>query len=452
LNADIFDDSPLFAAAQKYIDDAPARFHTPGHKGCALSPCGFMGDGLKYDLTELPETDSLFTASGPILRAEELAAQTFGTSLTLMSAGGATLCIQAMLKLVSSRANKIIMARNSHISAVNAAALLGLEPVWIWPHRFPDSSLPGEVKPYDVFCALKKTPEAAAVYITSPDYYGVMSDVAEIAKICDKNNVPLLVDNAHGAHLACLDGGRLHPLRLGAWMTCDSAHKTLPVLTGGAWLQIRRGAAREQAKDAMALFGSTSPSYPVMLSLDLARAWMKHSGAQAFGQLHEKVAEIDSFCARLGLFRADARFDPVRITIDTGSAGLSGFEAARLLRRNGVSAEMADDRHVVFLPSPFNSDEDLSRLREGLHGLPLGSAPLPLPPEPERPEAAMTPREALMAPYLTVPSENSAGRVSAAFSCPCPPGVPIIAPGERITKNLAHTLKNYGADTVKVVK
>ena len=452
MNADIYNDAPLFKAAEEYVKRAPARFHTPGHNGCARSPCGFMGEGLDYDLTELPETDSLYTADGPILRAEELAARAFGTRLTLMSAGGATLCIQAMLRLVRPRGKKIVMARNSHISAVNASALLGFEPEWVWPRRFEGSSLPGEICAEDVARALEKTDGASAVYITSPDYYGVMSDVAAIAEVCEKYGAPLLVDNAHGAHLFCLDGGAMHPARLGAAMTCDSAHKTLPVLTGGAWLEIMRGASREQAKDAMALFGSTSPSYPVMLSLDLVRVWMTRCGVEAFGSLRSKVEEIDALCAKLGFFRAGARFDPVRITVDTGSAGLSGFEAARLLGKAGVSSEMADDRHVVLLPSPFNSAEDFRRLIGGLRGLPLRGTPLPIPAPPERPEAVITPREALTAACETVPATQSAGRISAACRCPCPPGVPIVVPGERITENLAHALKNYGVDTVKVVK
>jgi arginine decarboxylase len=453
LNADICENAPLYRAALGYIDKSPVRLHTPGHKANENSPCAFMGAALRFDLTELPETDSLFTASGAIREAEELAADYFGTSLSLMSAGGATLCIQAMLRLAScGGGGKIIMARNSHLSAVNALALLGLEPVWVMPRRFAGSSLPGEISPADIAAALERTPGAAAVYITSPDYYGVMSDIGSISAACARFGVPLLVDGAHGAHLWCVGGGAKHPARLGASMVCDSAHKTLPVLTGGAWLHIMGGADRAAAKDAMSLFGSTSPSYPTLISLDLARAWMERSGDAAFSKLQKNVEEINTRLSGAGFFRAPADFDPVRITVDTGSVGLDGNRAAQMLRARGFSPEMSDSRHVVLLPSPFNGPGELEKLSDALLALPRGGAPLPEVPGPELPERVCLPREAVTAPGETVEISAVCGRVSAACSCPCPPGVPAVVPGERINANLAKQLKNYGVRALKVIK
>jgi arginine decarboxylase len=453
LNEAIFDNAPLYKAVAAYVKEAPARFHTPGHKGSVTAPCGFLGEMLSYDVTELPGTDSLFDASGAIMEAEKRADSAFGMGQTLLSAGGATLCIQAMLRLVSAQGKRrVVMARNIHKSAVNAMALLGLEPVWVWPRGFEGSSLPGQIVPEDVERALLKTGGVAAVYLTSPDYYGVISDIRAIALVCKKHGVPLLVDNAHGAHLLCLDGGAMHPARLGAAMTCDSAHKTLPVLTGGAWLQIAGGADREQAKAAMALFGSTSPSYPVMLSLDLARAWMEYEGAQAFVKLRGRVDEINRLCETRGFFRAEAVFDPVRITIDTASAGLSGSAAASLLRQGGVSPEMADDRQLVLLPSPFNSDDDFDRLQKALLALPLTGGTRVQPAERVIPAQLMTPREALEAQGETVEIACSSGRIAAESRCPCPPGVPLVMPGEQISEKLAKALKNYGVLYIKVVR
>ena len=181
-----------------------------------------------------------------------------------------------------------------------------------------------------------------------------------------------------------------------------------------------------------------------MLSLDLARAWMERRGGKAFAALRGRVEGINGLCRTLGFFRADAVFDPVRITVDTASADF--------LRRRGISPEMNDDRHVVLLPSPFNSEEDFARLEAALKDLPLGAGSTASMQPPEIPACAMTPREALEAPGETVETAAAAGRVAAECACPCPPGVPIVMPGELITENLADALKNYGVKAVEVVK
>ena len=447
--------APLYRAVRRYVQRKTARFHTPGHKGSGDSPlAALMGEALAFDVTELPQTDSLFEADGPIWEAEELAARYAGAGAALMSAGGATLCIQAMLSAVSAAGRRrVILARNSHRSAVNAAALLGLDPVWVWPRGFDGSGLPGSIRAEDVAAALRGTPDAAAVFVTSPDYYGVMSDIAAIARECRAYGVPLLVDNAHGTHLQCLDGGARHPLRLGAAMTCDSAHKTLPVLTGGAWLLLADAGQAETARGAMALFGSTSPSYLIMLSLDIARVWMEREGAAAFDALRERVLAVRKRCAALGFFTPpDAVFDPVRLTLDTASVGRTGREAAEILRGTGVEPEMSDGAHVVLLPGPFQPPEDWQRLESALERIPAGG---PLPPPGRmagRPPRDMSPRDALTAPGETVRVSRAAGRTAAQSCCPCPPGVPAVMPGERISGNLAKVLKNAGIQYVKVVK
>ena len=447
--------APLYCAVRRYAQRNPARFHTPGHKGSAASPlAGLMGGALAFDVTELPQTDSLYEADGPIREAEKLAAQYAGAGATLMSASGATLCIQGMLAVAAaSGRRRVILARNSHRSAINAAALLGLDPVWVWPRGFEGSGLPGCICAEDVAAALRQTPDAAAVFVTSPDYYGVMSDIAAIARECRAYGVMLLVDNAHGTHLQCLDGGVYHPLRLGADMTCDSAHKTLPVLTGGAWLQLADGRRAEAARAAMALFGSTSPSYLILLSLDIARAWMEREGAAAFGALRERVAAVREWCASLGFFSpAGAVFDPVRLTLDTASVGRTGSQAAEMMRRAGVEPEWSDGAHVVLLPAPFQPPEDWDRLEAVLSRIPAG-APLPIQGCPAgRPERILSPREALSAPGETVEAARAAGRTAAQSCCPCPPGVPVVMPGERITGNLAKVLKSSGIRYIKVVK
>lgn len=445
--------APLYRAVKEYCAASPSRFHTPGHKAAIRSPLhGIFGPMLKLDVTELPETDSLFDAGGAIFDAETLAAREFGMGATLFSSGGATLCIQAMLRLASARGRRVICARNIHRSAVNAMAMLGLDPVFVWPGQFAGSGLPGVIRPSDIEDAAVKNPGACAVFLTSPDYYGTISDIKTIAEICRRHGLLLLVDNAHGAHFLAVR--RFHPIVLGADMCCDSAHKTLPVLTGGAYLQIRRGSfSYRDAKDAMALFGSTSPSYPVMLSLDIARAWISAEGSAAFDSTINEVEKLRRLCASIGCFTPpEAVFDPARMTIDTASVGINGDSAAKLLRTNGIFCEMWDSRHVVLLPSPFNSRQDFAKLRKAIRALPV-SAPLRLERhnfEPPRREIPL--RDAVCAPSEAVSVSCSAGRIAAEAKCPCPPGVPVVIPGEKITPDAANALKNYGVFMIKVVK
>lgn len=448
-------DAPLYQAVRAYADRYPLRLHTPGHAGRADALGGIFGNLLSLDVTELPETDSLFEADGAIRAAEAKAARAFGTVHTLFSAGGATLCLQAMLRLATqSGRRRVVMARGAHRSAIHAMALLDLEPVWVWPEPFAGSSLPGVVSPRAVEQALANCGDAACVYVTSPDYYGTLSDLAGIASACHRYGTPLLVDGAHGTHLRYLDGGVLHPLAQGADLVCDSAHKTLPVLTGGAFLQVGNAAfSRGAAKDAMALFGSSSPSYPILLSLDLARAWGKRHGAKAFSTLRARVDALYGHLAPRGLLPPHVPHDPVRITLDVGRVGLPGSEAAAWLYERGISIEMHDDRHIVMLPSVLSDDADFERLAAALTALPVhdGFDSVVLE-KPEHPKAVMTPGEALRATCERLPVEQTAGRVAAEGCSPCPPGIPLVCPGERITASLAAALKNYGIHALNVIK
>ena len=455
--------APLADALRGYAAKGRASFHTPGHKGRA----GLLGEisPLALDLTELPETGSLYDGGDVIEQAEKLAAEAFGAAETLFSAGGCTLCIQAMLLLGGGPGGRVLFLRNAHRSAVHAAALLGMEPAWLWPGE------DGRPEAGGIAESLKQDKNIRAVYITSPDYYGRLADVPRIAAVCRAAGVPLLVDNAHGSHLGAF--GR-HPLAQGAAMTADSAHKTLPVLTGGAMLHIGRKAdgvpwaGRAEAKAAMALFGSTSPGFPVLGSLDLARDWWVRAGREAYRLTAEETAglrktaweeEIDVLGGPLQ--------DPARLTLDTRSIGIEGGEAAEFFRAQGCEPEYADGRYVVFILTPFNTPAELERLRGAIRGLPAarrrgrflgrgvpgkGAKAAPYAWDGSPPEVACSPREALLAPCEAVPAPEAAGRIAARAACPCPPGVAAVVPGERITAELAVCLKEAGFDRLVVLK
>ena len=294
---------PLLDALEKQIGAGRARFHMPGHKGILPPP---LCEAPAYDFTELPLTGSLFEGIGPMAETERAFSAFYNSGASLLSAGGSTLCIQAMLALGASPGGKIAAGRNCHAAAVNAMALLGLEPVWLYPDEPSGTALPGRVSPALVGRALRENPDLQAVYLTSPDYFGVLCDVEAIAEICHRRRVPLLVDNAHGAHLAFFG---LHPMALGADLCCDSLHKTLPALTGAALLHLRDGARAEEARARMALFGSTSPSYLILLSVDLLAA--RPAGARApkprAGEAHLGGGQVRSRRPGSGLARLSGR-------------------------------------------------------------------------------------------------------------------------------------------------
>lgn len=348
--------TPLYSALLQHQKLGRSAFHTPGHSGGKLP---FPSDLLQLDVTELPDTDSLYEADGVILQAEQRAANVIGTARTLFSSGGCTLCIQTMLRLVSAKSNckTILTDRILHRSAVHAMALLDLNPVWLMPRADAGSGFPGRIHRDDVEFLLKKHSDVAAVYVTSPDYFGVLADIKGIAEVCKKYGVPLLVDNAHGAHLFLTSEDR-HPIHQGAAMTACSAHKTLPVLTGGAWLNIADKAYVEDAKDAMALFGSTSPSYPVMASLDLCAQWAETQAKKAYKALEQRVAKIRELAVANGLALPIGEADPTRITLQTAPIGLTGEEVVRVFHNHFVEPEYADGANIVLIATPFHTEED----------------------------------------------------------------------------------------------
>lgn len=425
-----------------------SSFHTPGHKCAGFFP----EDLLELDLTELPDTDSLFECSGIIHEAERKLAALFNTEASFISAGGCTLAIQAMLRIASTRGSRMIIGRNAHRSAVNACALLGIEPVWVMPES-EDGCFTGVVSPEAVERAFGSG-GISACYLTSPDYYGELSDIRSIADICHRNGALLLVDNAHGSHLAFVKD-RLHPTALGADMSACSLHKTLPVLTGGALLNVADPALAAECKQAMALFGSTSPSYPIMASIDLCRSYLENGGIDDYRKLESRVTQIKRTAKAAGLLMPSGECDPLRLCINTSGAGISGDGQIGYFHGFNVEPEFCDGKNAVFIITPFNTEKDLQRLESAVSAL---HVPVDFVQErgvftsPGLPERVMLPREALLARNELVPAELALGRISADSPCICPPGIPIIMPGELIDENVIAALRAAGITDVRAVK
>ena len=421
----------------------------PGHKGAAFLGCESL------DITEVSGADALYEASGIIAESEQNATALFGSRRTCYSTEGSSQCIRAMLYLALTHHNTntrpvVVAARNVHKSFVYAAAMLDFDVVWLWPEQ--QHSLCGcPVSPEQLEQVLSGLePSPAAVYLTSPDYLGGMANIPALAEVVHRHNSILLVDNAHGAYLKFLQPS-LHPLDLGADLCCDSAHKTLPVLTGGAYLHISKRLPEgyaAHAKTALALFGSTSPSYLTMASLDLCNQYWAEEGIQRLESCVNEIQQVKQHLKDANWLVEDS--DPLRITI-CAPEGESGKSLAERLSAEHIQCEYADDTHLVLMVTAENTPSDLEKL---LSVLGTNSAPqkeLPTLPT-ARGEQAVSIRQALFANHELVPTENALGRICGTPTVSCPPAIPIAVSGERITKEMLQLFLHYDVHEIDVLK
>ena len=444
--------TPLRDFVLSYTNKDPLRLHMPGHKGVLLT--GFEHD----DITEVAGADSLYEASGIIGESEANATLLFG-SPTYYSTEGSSQCIRAMLYLASLWHKvehpfgrmKVLAGRNAHKTFLSALALLDMDVVWLTPAEGA-SYLSCPITAADVARALDADEDICAVYLTSPDYLGHILPIADIAEVCHQRGVLLLVDNAHGAYLKFLPRS-LHPIDLGADLCCDSAHKTLPVLTGGAYLHIGSHLPDlfcNHAKQALSLFGSTSPSYLILQSLDMANAYLTDGYAERLCRLVEDVATLKSSLTAHGFTLVGD--EPIKLTVLTKPYGYRGQEMASLLEDSGIICEFADPDHIVFMLTPEVGVEGLARLEWALMSLPRREAIEERPPSMITPERVLSVREALLSPAEVLDVKSCVGRVLAAATVGCPPAVPIVVSGERITEEAVACFDYYGIQTCAVVR
>jgi lysine decarboxylase len=422
--------TPLYDVLRAYAAQGPARFHMPGHKGKPL-PAPELAALSALDVTEIPSTGNLYEAGEPFDSAQRLWAEQFGFDHCQFLTGGSTMGIHTGLTLFCRPGDQVLIDRGCHRAVYNALALLDLEPVFLERPWLADHSLVAPFGRADVEKMLDAHPKIKTVCITSPTYSGMLSDISGITHTVHAHGGKLFVDGAHGAHLPFLGIDAFS----GADGVVVSAHKTLPAM-GQSALLLTRGVAPDRVRRAAALYGSSSPSYPMMASLDLARQWLLDHPA-AYPQAAERVARLRERVPSLG---GALPLDPTRLTI----RAKRGAELTRALEARGIYPEMEDGGHVVLICTAQDSQEDWDRLEgalEELHDL-LGDCP-PLPPPP-LPQRAMSPREALFAPTVTLPLEECEGRIAACQLAPYPPGVPVVAPGEVISKKELSYLRQIG--------
>lgn len=441
-------DTPICDFARRYAESGALRLHMPGHKGA-----GPLGPEA-LDITEIPGADSLYEADGVIARSERNASLLFGAP-TFYSAEGSSLCIRAMLALAQRHAAMrgrrplIAAGRNAHKTFLSAAALLDLPVRWLTPAR-PDSYLSCAIDAGELDAWIRAQDEPpSAVYLTSPDYLGSTADIAGLSRVCRAHGALLLVDNAHGAYLRFLTPSR-HPLDLGADMCCDSAHKTLPVLTGGAYLHVALPALAGQAKDVMALFGSTSPSYLILESLDAANRYLAEGYRERLAAFLPAIARAkDALTAHGYALCGD---EPLKLTLRTKPYGYRGAELSGLLAEAGIICEFADPDFLVMMLTPEVGEAGLARLTRALLAIPRRAAIGEAPPVFRGARRAMGLREAMLSAREVVPVGESEGRVLASASVGCPPAVPIAVCGERIDAHAVACFRYYGIERVAVVK
>ena len=432
--------TPIFDFVKAYSDRKSVRFHMPGHKGACQLGCE------TFDITEISGADVLYSADGIICESENNLSSLYGTSHSFYSTEGSTLAIKAMLALVSERVGEerplILAARNVHAAFVRASALLDLDVRFIYPKNnghLCACLISAEDVEREIDLSDKKP---SAVYITSPDYLGNIQDVAAISTVCKANNIPLLVDNAHGAYLRFLDED-IHPISLGATMCADSAHKTLPVLTGGAYLHISPDYPDyvERARGALSLFASTSPSYLTLSSLDLCNKRLSEDYPDKIKDMVKKTDLLKKQIADLGLPISDS--EPLKIVIND--------DLSSHLRDNGIEVEFADSDYTVFMLTPENSDEDFDRLLLALKEY-TPSNEHRTAPSVKAHKAVMSIRSAVLSPSEIISVDDAEGRICASPTVSCPPAVPIVVSGEVITEEDVELFKYYGISTVSVIR
>lgn len=432
--------TPLYDALREYAQKDPARFHMPGHKGKFLPAPELMGLA-PIDVTELPPTGNLYEAGEPFDSAQRLWAELFGFDCCQFLTGGSTMGIHTGLALCARPGEKVLMDRSCHRAAFNALALLDLEPVWLERPWLDSENLIGPISPEMVKEELKQHPEIKTVCITSPTYAGVLSDIGAISRIVHAHGGKLFVDGAHGAHLPFLG---LAPFQ-GADVVTVSAHKTLPAM-GQSALLFANGMDPDRVRRTASIFGSSSPSYPMLASMDLARDWLLGEGRWEYRRTACRVYEFRQAFPSLK-DRPGLSLDPCRLTLKVKD----GPAFTRALEERGIFPEMEDGGHVVLICTAQDSDGDLYRLELALVELrdEMGDcAPIPAPPLPEQ---VSSPRAALFAPSQVWPLEDCEGEVSACQIAPYPPGVPVVAPGERISKKELAYLEEIGYNMLSEV-
>ncbi|KAI3701758.1 hypothetical protein L6452_27083 [Arctium lappa] len=458
---------PLVSALKASAEQNVASFHFPGHNRGRAAPSSLSSlIGVRpflHDLPELPELDNLFAPEGPILDAQKQAAKLFGATETWFLVGGTTCGIQASVMATCSPGDALILPRNSHISAFSSMVLSGTIPKYITPEYDFDWDIACGITPSQVEKAIRELDiegrKASAVLVTSPTYHGICSNLEEISRLCHSNNIPVIVDEAHGAHLGFHEDLPLSALHQGADLSIQSTHKVLCSLTQSSMLHMAgKIVDRERICRCLQTLQSTSPSYLLLASLDAARAQLSEHPETVFNKAVEIALEAKALIEKIpgitvlnpSTFSDVLGIDHLRITVGVWKLGISGFKADDILYEDyGVVSELIGTRSITFAINLGTSRDDVLRLVSGLNHLSQTHNSIGL--KEEKPTGIqpfietsgsmrLSPRDAFFASKKKVSFRESIGRICGELICPYPPGIPLLIPGEVITEEAASYL------------
>ncbi|XP_061991809.1 uncharacterized protein LOC133709886 isoform X1 [Rosa rugosa] len=453
--------TPLVTALKASAEQNAATFHFPGHNRGRAAPDSITEliglNPFLHDLPELPELDSLFSPEGPILDAQQQAAKLFGSLETWFLVGGTTCGIQAAIMATCSPGDILVLARNSHISAVSALILSGAVPKYIIPDYNFDWDIAVGVTPSQVETAIKEVEKegekAAAVFITSPTYHGICSNLSEITQLCHSHGIPVIVDEAHGAHLGFHPHMPNSAMQQGADLAVQSTHKVLCSLTQSSMLHLSgKLVDREKISRCLQTLQSTSPSYLLLASLDAARAQISEDPETIFERALQLAIEARNMLRKtrgisvldVSSFPKFPAIDPLRLTIGFRQLGLSGYEADEILYEDhDIICELVETQCITFVITLGTCREHVQKLVSGIKHLAATSASTCA----DKRKAdgdnlalfadiktSLIPRDAFFSGKRRVSIEKSLGEVCGELICPYPPGIPVLIPGEIITK------------------
>lgn len=458
--------APLFDTLKRCAQRTHAAFYAPGHKrgqGTPQASIKWLGQALfQADLPELPELDDLAAPSGVIREAQELAAQAFGGDRSWFLINGSTAGIVASILATCNPGDKIILPRNVHKSAISGLILSGAMPIFMPPAYDRTWDMALGLSPKVIEAALESHPDTKAVMLVSPTYHGVCSDIAQISRIAHSRGIPVLVDEAHGPHFGFHPDLPASALQSGADLAVQSTHKVLAAMTQASMMHLKGNRIDEhRLHRALQMVQTTSPSYLLLASLDAARRQMATQGRALMAQTLQLARDARTRIGkipRLSVWEMPSpeiegclAIDPTRVTVNVTGLGISGYEADEILHEQlAVTAELALRAHLTFIISLGNTAADIDRLVAALTSLSEqfthSRTPI-LPPNPfpitdyPLPAIHFSPRDAFFSPVETIPVSESMGRASAELICPYPPGIPVLMPGEEITREAIDLLQ-----------
>lgn len=436
--------TPLVDAIRTYKQMGSARFHVPGHKG--KEDGSFLSPIFPFDVTEITGLDDLHHAEDSIRQAQQLAGEVFHADDTIFLVGGSTAGNLAMLMAVCQPGDSILVQRNVHKSVINGLILSQAQPIYLIPELDAETHLPLTVSLEELERKIKEYPEVKGVFLSNPNYFGMGMDLTPYAEVCVRCGIPLLVDEAHGAHFGQAKGMPISAMQAGASAAVQSTHKMLPAMTMSSMLHVKGDAiSRDRLRQILSMVQSSSPSYPLMASLDLARHYIYHEGKEDLLQVSQWAQLYKERINELSLPWLQAvekgpsydYLDPLKITLRTISTLYHGFALQEYLESQGIYSELADDHHVLLALSPRTEEGDLRRLLDALKRLELsdelGSEEgMNLPSHTYAMEAVLTPHEVFYARTVRIPFPQAHGKISGEMIVPYPPGIPTINPGERL--------------------